>query len=194
MNIRLQLGILNGMASKALASIVAFSLLSGCGQGQADVERDGPRFERVGSAKGPLKKIKMEAGDLLAGGEKAFKRRLEQLRGYQVVVNKWASWCAPCKAEFPIFLGLSHKLGGRVAFLGVNSADSATKAREFLAQHQIEYPSYFDPDQKIAATMEATQAFPSTVFYSSQGELVQVHPGVYTSEKDLEADIERYGN
>jgi cytochrome c biogenesis protein CcmG/thiol:disulfide interchange protein DsbE len=140
----------------------------------------------------PLVAIRDEANELLDGGAAAFDRRLEELRGTPVVVNKWASWCGPCRLEFPFFQSQAAERGAEIAFLGVDSNDSEAAARDFLEQLPLPYPSYVDPDSKIAAEFKAPVAFPATAFYDRSGELVYTHAGPYTSEADLAADIERY--
>ena len=109
-----------------------------------------------------------------------------------MVVNKWASWCAPCRAEFPYFQRLSQSLGRRVAFVGVNSNDSDSDAKDFLRQFPVSYPSYSDGKLAIASVFRAVQAFPATAFYDKKGGLTYVHLGQYTSERKLAADIRRY--
>src|ERR671936_853689 len=69
---------------------------------------------------------------LLGGGAAAFRARLRGLRGHPVVVNKWASWCGPCRSEFPYFQRLGVELGRRVAFLGVDGNDNDSDSRRFL--------------------------------------------------------------
>src|SRR5688572_1030754 len=59
---------------------------------------------------------------------KGYEAELRKLRGRPVVVNAWASWCGPCKLEFPIFQRVSTRLGKRVAFLGVDVADNRRDA------------------------------------------------------------------
>jgi cytochrome c biogenesis protein CcmG, thiol:disulfide interchange protein DsbE len=140
-----------------------------------------------------LAAIRAQANQLLDGGTDAFDARLEQLRGTPVVVNKWASWCGPCRFEFPWFQSLAEKRGGQIAFLGVNSNDSSGSAEQFLSELPLPYPSYTDPDLKIAQDLGASpQYFPTTAFYDRAGKLVYSHPGQYQHEQDLIADVDRY--
>jgi cytochrome c biogenesis protein CcmG, thiol:disulfide interchange protein DsbE len=122
----------------------------------------------------------------------AFEQRLADLRGYPVVVNKWASWCGPCREEMPWFQRLSARLGKRIAFLGVDTQDSSDAAQGFLREYPLPYPSYSDPSEEIAEAMEATIGFPATAFYDSSGELAHVQEGQYASIDALTADIEHY--
>jgi thiol-disulfide isomerase/thioredoxin len=142
----------------------------------------------------PLAKLHRQANQLLDGGRDAYERRLASLRGHPVVVNKWGSWCAPCRGEFPVLQRVALKLGRRVAFLGIDSQDNDGNARKFLADYPVTYPSYRDPDLKIAISIKGApaQAFPTTVFYDRRGRLVYPHPGPYKSDADLIADIRRY--
>ena len=132
---------------------------------------------------------------LLDGGSDAFDARLAQLRGTPVVVNKWASWCGPCRLEFPWFQSLAEKRGGQIAFLGVNANDSDGSAKTFLTELPLPYPSYSDPDLHIAQDLGGPpQAFPTTTYYDRSGKLVFTHPGVYQDESDLAADVNRYAS
>jgi thiol-disulfide isomerase/thioredoxin len=140
----------------------------------------------------PLAKLHGEANEILPGGAPAFEARLKELRGYPVVVNKWASWCGPCEAEFPDFQKLSVKYGKRVAFLGVDSNDNREDAREFLTDYPVSYPSYEDPQGRIAQVIRASIAFPSTVFYDRDGKLAYIKQGQYLRLEHLEQDIKRY--
>jgi cytochrome c biogenesis protein CcmG/thiol:disulfide interchange protein DsbE len=131
--------------------------------------------------------------NLLIGGKKSdFEDQMAELRGYPVVVNKWASWCAPCRGEFPAFQQAGLKLGKQVAFLGLDGQDNDGNARKFLAQYPVTYPSYRDPDLKIAPTIQAGIAFPTTIFFDRKGKLVYSHPGPYRTAAELIKDIRRY--
>ena len=83
---------------------------------------------RSKGAPAPLAKLYGEANQLLPGGKDAFEKRVGDL-GYPVVANVWASWCGPCRYEFPIFQEASAKLGKQVAFLGIDSEDSENGSR-----------------------------------------------------------------
>lgn len=129
---------------------------------------------------------------MLDGGTDAYSAKLEELRGTPVVVNKWASWCGPCRLEFPYLQQEAVQHGKHVAFLGILSNDSEAAAKTFLEELPLPYPSYNDPDSEIAAEIRAPAAFPATAFYDSSGELVFTHQGVYPDQKTLAADIDRY--
>jgi cytochrome c biogenesis protein CcmG, thiol:disulfide interchange protein DsbE len=128
----------------------------------------------------------------LPGGRDAFEKRIEKLRGTPVVVNKWASWCGPCRLEFPWLRDQAEKRKGEVAFIGVNSNDNRGDAEDFLKEEPVPFKHFEDPKLEIAAAMNAVQAFPSTAYYDSKGELAFVHQGGYSSEDDLAEDIDRY--
>ena len=65
---------------------------------------------------------------LLPGGKDAFEKRVASL-GYPVVANVWASWCGPCRYEFPMFQEASAKFGKQVGFIGIDSEDSEQRGR-----------------------------------------------------------------
>lgn len=144
----------------------------------------------TGSAALPA--LRREANDLLGGGPQAFRARLAGLRGNPVVVNQWASWCGPCRYEFPFFARLARRYEGRVAFLGVNSRDSTDDARAFLRRYPVSFPHFADPDGEIARVFRGGRAFPTTAFYAADGKLMFTHAGSYASDAKLDEDITRY--
>jgi cytochrome c biogenesis protein CcmG, thiol:disulfide interchange protein DsbE len=127
----------------------------------------------------------------IPGGRDAFEAYVAE-QDNPVVVNKWASWCGPCRFEFPFFESQAKKRKGEVAFVGVNSDDNRADARDFLAEHPVPYKHFEDPRQEIAASFNGVQGFPVTAFYGANGEREYVHIGGYASEADLAEDIERY--
>ena len=79
----------------------------------------------LADAPGPLADLYANGDAIIEGGADEFESHLAALEGYPVVVNKWASWCGPCREEMPWFQRLSARLGKRIAFLGVDSDDSS---------------------------------------------------------------------
>jgi thiol-disulfide isomerase/thioredoxin len=146
----------------------------------------------LAGAPAPLAALHAQASELLGGGRAAVRSRLTELRGYPVVINKWASWCGPCRLEFPVFQRVSVKLGKRVAFLGLDGGNDATgAARRFLRKVPLSYPSYEDPKERAARDQQAGSLYPTTVFIDARGHRT-VHQGPYEDDATLERDIRRY--
>jgi len=172
-------------------------LLAGCTDGggaQPDSAAPPQRDADAALAGAPprLAEIHRQANELLDGGRSAFDARIEALRGHPVVVNKWASWCDPCRAEFPFFQKQAVERGKQIAFLGVNGNDNDGNARRFLEEFPVSFPSYKDPDLKVSASFNGVAAFPSTAFYDSKGKVAYLKQGGYATEQKLIEDIERY--
>jgi cytochrome c biogenesis protein CcmG, thiol:disulfide interchange protein DsbE len=165
--------------------------LAGCGSAAPEVPASRP-CDAPATAKGGLARLRAEAGRLLDGGPGAFRARLVELRGHPVVVNHWASWCDPCRFEFPFFRDQADKLKGRVAFLGVNSEDSRSDASAFLKELPVPFPHFYDRDATVARVFRGGRAWPTTAFYNTQGRLVFTHQGAYATEAKLAEDIQEY--
>ena len=106
------------------------------------------------------------------------------------MVNVWASWCGPCRLEFPILQKLSARYGKRVAFLGVDSQDSDDAAATFLAEAPVPYPSYTDPDERDRRIARRHRGLPDTAFYDRGGEARATSNTASTrDDSELEADV-----
>jgi thiol-disulfide isomerase/thioredoxin len=181
------------LSTAALGALLA---LAGCG---VTVAGRAPSAAQVRSdlagSPAPLAALHSEANELLEHvTARRFSALLDSLHGYPVIVNKWASWCGPCQGEFPVFQQVGAKLGRRVAFVGIDAGDTNAGARAFLARHPVSYPSFTDPDEALAAVVNATEYYPMTVFLSPTGQTAFIHQGPYTSASQLTTDIGLYLN
>jgi len=110
-------------------------------------------------------------GELLSGGTWA----LAQERGRVVVLNVWASWCAPCRAEAPVLQSLWEEFGDAgVSFIGLNTRDSPATAVSFEKAYGITYPSVVDSDGRLQLRFSGIappQAIPTTLVIDREGKV-----------------------
>jgi cytochrome c biogenesis protein CcmG/thiol:disulfide interchange protein DsbE len=133
-----------------------------------------------------------QGGVLLGGGAPALRARLATLAGYPVVINKWASWCVPCRAELGAFQRASADYGRRVAFLGIDSGDSSrADAVSFLKPFPVSYPSYYDQSGRLGEQITESSFTPVTVFIGRDGKRF-IRQGQYPGLAKLERDVQRY--
>jgi cytochrome c biogenesis protein CcmG/thiol:disulfide interchange protein DsbE len=113
---------------------------------------------------------------------------IQELRGSPVVLNFWASWCAPCAHEARMLeQGWKRWAPRGVAFLGLDMQDLRGDARSFLRRYGVDYPTVRDPGKKVARGYGAT-GIPETYFISPKGRVVAHVVGVVSS-KQLSAGV-----
>jgi cytochrome c biogenesis protein CcmG/thiol:disulfide interchange protein DsbE len=147
---------------------------------------------RLADSPAPLAALHAQANEILTGGLHALRARLAALHGRALVINKWASWCQPCRAEFGAFQRVSLDRGREVAFIGIDSGDtSRADASGFLRSFPVSYPSYYDQSGQAGIAITDSTFTPVTVFYDRHGSQF-IHQGPYPSVAKLERDVERY--
>jgi peroxiredoxin len=103
--------------------------------------------------------------------------RLSELRGKVVMVNFWATWCAPCRKEMPLLNDLykKHKQSGFV-LLGVNIDNNPKKAEKMAKKLGVSFPVLFD-SKKTVSESYGVSAMPFTVIIDKSGSVKHVHKG-----------------
>ncbi len=100
-------------------------------------------------------------------------RKLSELRGKPLIINVWASWCGPCRAEMASLERLSRRFGGKqFNIIGVSTDDHANLAAAFLKQAQVTFDNYHDRNLLLEAMLGA-DTIPLTVLVDAQGRVVR---------------------
>ena len=127
---------------------------------------------------GSVTPMAVDGDDLVAGD------------GKPMVVNLWATWCAPCLEEMPTIQAVHESLGGNVRFLGINVSDSPTRSAQLVAELGITYLQGRDPEGLFTVALGAV-GLPVTAFVDSDGILAHVRHG-RLDVADLEAAVLEY--
>ena len=113
---------------------------------------------------------------LLSGGT----LNLHALRGKPVLLNFWASWCAPCREEMPLLVRLHKTYGPRgVQFVGIDAEDLPADAGRFVAQYHVDYHIARTSDERLMDAY-AVPGLPTTVFIGADGIVVAKVVGGFT--------------
>ena len=158
--------------------VTALVLAVGVGGGLLLAGRDGPG--------GPAEPAPFDLPDLRGGPGRV---SLASLAGRPAVVNFFASWCEPCRRELPALAEAHRRYGDRVAFVGIDHADSRTNAIEMLDEFGITYPAGYDP-QGVTAPAYGLRGLPDTVFLTADGRVLEIHRGEL-DRGEIEERIER---
>ncbi|MFF0312772.1 TlpA family protein disulfide reductase [Streptosporangium sp. NPDC004379] len=163
-------------SAAALCAAVAVSA-SGCAGNQGSQPQAGDTRFVAGDGKitvfdaASRKAAPEVAGETLDGG----RTTLAEHRGKVVVLNFWASWCAPCRAEAPTLKDIAARTkDSGVEFVGIDFKDRKADALAFERGQQPGYPSIFDQPGKIALSFQGTvppAAIPSTLVIDRQGRI-----------------------
>jgi thiol-disulfide isomerase/thioredoxin len=171
----------------ALAAVFA---VSGCGgeSGSGAGGSGGGLRALVEVKPADRKPVPAVTGELLDGG----RADLSTMHGQVVVLNFWASWCNPCRAEAAELEKVYQDTKGKgVSFLGVNIRDDRDKARAF-ERGRVSYPSIFDPPGRLALDFDIPPTtIPATLVVDRDGGLAAVIRTPVTKASTLQPIVER---
>ena len=147
---------------------------------------------KLGAAEGPAAAIGEPAPDFALADLDGNLVRLSDLRGKAIVLNAWATWCTPCRREFPELVELyeANKDGGLVV-IGLNLQEAPVNVRKFADDFGAEYPIVIDKDSSVIGRYRLL-GLPSTWFIDADGILRAQHIGLLT-EKILAAKLAESG-
>jgi len=100
---------------------------------------------------------------------------LAQYRGDVVMINFWASWCAPCRQEMPLLESMYRQYGKRgFVLLGVNVEPDSNAANNWLKQTPVTFPVLYDRDSKVSQLYEVS-GMPTTIMIDRKGNVRMIH-------------------
>lgn len=117
---------------------------------------------------------------------------LAERRGRAVLVNLWATWCPPCRAEIPELQRLHDRYGANgFEVIGVSVDEGGVETvRQFIAERKVTYPIIIDPEGKLASILQ-TSVLPTSLLLDRQGKIVWKHYGaVREDDAELRKAIE----
>jgi thiol-disulfide isomerase/thioredoxin len=155
-----------GRRRTGLGALLAIALLvAGCGGGSGGGGGTQAGATTTGVAE-------LSSTPLVPRTPAQFQRDLAALKGRVVVINFWAEWCGPCKAEMPALQQVSKEYAAKpVTFIGVDSSDVRSSASKLLADLKVTYPTVYDKTgiNGGIATSWSVASLPQTWFVAKDG-------------------------
>jgi thiol-disulfide isomerase/thioredoxin len=177
---------MQGMSRRLPSAICALGLLAAGCSASPEPTPSIPAVPAVNAAHAAL--LPTDVAELPDMDPAGFETLLGQVRGTPLVVNVWAAWCVPCRAEAPELARAAARYGSRIQFLGIDVLDNRSDARAFGAQYGWTYPSVFDPAHAIPTSL-GHSGQPVTFFYAADGALLSAVDGQISAAR-LEQGIQ----
>ena len=158
-------------------------VLAGCSGGQAAHQEPAPPADSASVARPAGLELKPATAEEILGA-------LEGSKSKAVLVNVWATWCAPCRAEFPDLVRLHRDYRAKgldLVLVSTDFDDQLAEAKAFLAENGVDFPTYLKvgDDMKFINTLNPrwTGALPATFIYDAKGRLHYFKEGRGTYEQ-----------
>jgi thiol-disulfide isomerase/thioredoxin len=114
-----------------------------------------------------------------------------ELHGKVVVINAFASWCGPCRAETPDLVNFYQTNQDKVVLIGLNIGENESAVSNYQQDFGVPYPLVLDPDSEIAELFRP-RGLPTTWFIDPQGIVQRIHAGPLTAELMAQITAEIY--
>jgi len=125
----------------------------------------------------------------LDGGEAT----LAGFRGRYVLLNFWASWCGPCRAETPLLQSYTEEHPDGMLVVGVNQQENESAARSFVEEFGVTYPQLLDPAGQVSSGYRLSRGLPISFLIDPEGVVVRIHIGQVKAEQLEELAAEAGG-
>ncbi|MEZ0363720.1 TlpA family protein disulfide reductase [Mycobacterium sp. pUA109] len=109
--------------------------------------------------------------------------------GRRVVLNLWAYWCQPCRAELPAMAEYQRRVGPGVTVLTVHQDENETAGLLRLAELGVRLPTLQDGQRRVAAALRVPNVMPATVVLAADGTVAQVLPRAFASADEIAAAV-----
>jgi len=183
------------LRSRSLLLLVGASLLAALAAGLAILYGFGYSSEGANATVGNASQVAPEVGALAPdfelidlGGESV---RISDYLGKPVLVNFWATWCAPCVLEMPNIQKYYERHPGAFSVIAVNADESRNTVDGFVQDMGLTFPVVLDPGSKVQ-TLYRLLGYPTTYFLDAEGVVQFRHIGLLR-EKDLEEYLVKMG-
>jgi thiol-disulfide isomerase/thioredoxin len=135
----------------------------------------------LSAQKSELKPAKLDFSFKNTDGKKV---SLSEFKGKVIILDFWATWCVPCKAEIPGFIDLQKKYGERgLQIIGLSVDDSQATAKQYAAQMKMNYPVLLaEGKDDVLKAYDPIPSIPVSVVIDRQGRIVARHLGIATMD------------
>ena len=184
----------NLVLTAALCAVVSSGLAGCTGTSAVTDGSGGPQLKPIDTGSTGLLRVgdRVPAPTLRGETLEGSGLDVSSLRGKVVVVNFWASWCPPCRAESPNLVRVANETAGKgVQFVGVNIKDDRSAAKRFDEVHDVPYPSLYDQPGVLLTRFRkfVPQVPPTTLLIDRQGRIAGLFRGGVT-EAELSGSVQ----
>jgi peroxiredoxin len=160
---------------RVLAAALSGFVPAACGGAMGGGAKSAPEGELIGAKAPDFSLSPAGGGAPISPG--AF-------HGKVLIIDFWATWCAPCRESFPAYQRLIDKFGGRLAVLGVSVDEEASGIEKFRAETGVKFPLVWDEGQ-VAASVYKPGTMPTCFLVNRSGFVHSIHEGFHAGDEAM---------